>query len=121
MARFAASRRPIRLLVLHTLLELILVRILVATGAFQILPVIDHGGLGLELSRFFVAVAARYCNVRSGEHEVCLFVLRQSKRGRFVAFKIVAAIARVQVRRRSELSGVAVAMAIRAGGELDFE
>jgi len=60
---------------LHTLLELPLMRIVVATGAVQVAPVVDNGGLGLELRRFLVALGAGNGDVPSREYEVSLLVL----------------------------------------------
>jgi len=50
-------------------------RIIMATGAVQIAPVINNGGLGLELRRFLVAVGAGNGDVPSREYEVSLLVL----------------------------------------------
>jgi len=60
---------------LHAILELPLMRIVVATGAIQIAPVINNGGLGLELRRFLVAVGAGNGDVPSRKYEVSLLVL----------------------------------------------
>lgn len=49
------------------------------------------------------------------------FVLGQRKRGRLVAIHGMAAIASIEIGRRRKLSGVPVAMAIRAAIELHFE
>jgi len=54
----------------HALFELSLVRIIVATGAVQSLPVINHGGLRLELRRFLMTVGAGHRNVPTCKHEV---------------------------------------------------
>lgn len=121
VARFTSRRRAIPTLALHTLLELPLVWILVTTRAFQILPVIDHGRLGLELRRFLVAIRARDCNVRTAEHKMRLFMFGESKGRGLVALQIVAAIASVQVGRGSELPGVPVGVAIGTGRELDLK
>ena len=50
-------------------------RIIMATGAVQIAPVINNGGLGLELRCFLVAVGTGNGDVPSREYEVSLLVL----------------------------------------------
>ena len=60
---------------LHTLLELPLMRIVVATGAVQVAPVVDNGGLGFELRRFLVAVDARRSAVRTQQRKFRLRVI----------------------------------------------
>jgi len=121
VARFASRRRAVGTLLLHPLLELALMRVGMAAGAVQILPVVDCGWLGLELGRFFVAVAAGNRDVPAGEDEPRLFMLRQTESGGFVSLEGVAAIAGVEIRRGGKLAGVTVQVAVRAVGELDLE
>ena len=92
-----------------------------ATGAVQILPVIDHGRLRLELRRFLVAVGAGHGHVPARQHEVRLLVLGQAECGRLVSLKIVAAIAGVEVRSRGKLPRMLVGVAVGAALELDLE
>lgn len=92
-----------------------------ATRAAQVLPVIDSSRLRPELSRLFVAVAARHRNVAPTQNEVRLFVARERERGGFVRFHRVAALASVEIRSGGKLPGVTVAVAIRAALEFDFE
>ena len=106
---------------LHALLELPLMRIVMATGAVQIAPVIDHGGLGLELCRFLVALGTGDGDVPASECEVSFLVLGQGKRGRLVAIHCVTTLAGIEIRRCGKLSRVTVAMAICAAIEFDFE
>ena len=75
MAGLAPALRAVSPDSLHAILELPLMRIVVATGAVQIAPVINNGGLGLELRRFLVAVGAGNGDVPSREYEVSLLVL----------------------------------------------
>lgn len=75
MAGLAPSLRSVSPDTLHAFLELSLMRIIMATGAVQIAPVINNGGLGLELRRFLVAVGAGNGDVPSREYEVSLLVL----------------------------------------------
>ena len=64
---------------LHPVVELALVDILVATGAIQILPVINDVWFGLELSRFLVALGAGYRDMAAGQNKPGLLVLGQGK------------------------------------------
>lgn len=121
MAGLASRDRSIRARLLHALIELSFVRISVAAGATQILPVIDDRGLRLEVRRLLVAFGARSCDVPSGQHEACLFVLSQRERGRLVSLKSMAAFAGVEVWRFGELACMPVRMTIRAAFELHLK
>lgn len=105
----------------HPLLELALVRVSVATGAGQILPMIDRGRFGLELRGFFVTIAARNREVSVGERKVSFFMSSQRERRWLVGFEIVAAVASVEIRRSRELPGMLVAVAVGAVLEFHFE
>lgn len=121
MAGFAARGRSIRTHLLHALLELPLVRIGVATDAVQIVPVIDHGRLGVELGRVLVAIRARHGNVAARQHEACLLVFGQAECRRLVRLQIVAAIAGVEIWRRGKLPCMLVGVTVGAALELDLE
>ena len=95
-------------------------RIGVATGAVQILPVIDHR-FRLEFGRFLVAICARHRHVSARQQEVRFLVLGQGESGGFVRFQVVASVASVEVRCRRELIGVPITVTIRAAFELDLE
>ncbi len=103
VASFAARPRTVSPHLLHALLELPLVRINMATGARQILPVINHRRLGLELRRLLVTFGARNRDVAARQCEVSFFMLGQSERRRFVTLQRVAAIARIEIRRGRKL------------------
>ena len=105
---------------LHTLVELTLVDILVATGAVQRFPVINDVGLGLELGGFLVAIGAGYGDVAARQHKARLLVLDQVEGGRLVSLEIVALVAGIEVGRRRELAGMTVGMAVRADVKLDL-
>ena len=92
-----------------------------ATGAVQILPVIDGGWLGLELGRFFVAVRAGDSNVAAVQRKVSLLVLGKGKCGRFISLKGVTTVAGIEIGRGNELSAVPVGMTVGAAVELHFE
>src|ERR1700676_2458583 len=57
----------------------------------------------------------------SSENEVRLFVAQQREGRRLVAFKTVAAVASVEVRRSGELPGVTVSVTVRATLKFDLE
>lgn len=121
MAGFAASSGAVGTRLQHPLFELALVRVGVATGATQALPVVDRSRLGLELRRFLVAVGARHRDVPPGKNEFCLFVPRQSKCRRLVGLHVVTAGACVEIRCPCKLRRVLVCVAVRATLELYFE
>jgi hypothetical protein len=83
-----------------------------ATGAVQILPVIENRRLRLEFRRLLVAVGTRDRDVPSSEQEMSLLVLGKGEGGRLIGLKIVTTIAGVEVRCGGKLSCMAVAVAI---------
>jgi len=105
----------------HALLKLALVRVSVATGAGQILPVIDGGRFWFELCRLLVTVAARNRDVSIGEHKVGFLVTSQRERRGLVGFQIVAALASIEIRRSRELPSMLIAVAVGAVLEFDLE
>lgn len=96
-------------------------RISVATGAREILPVIDRAGFWLKFRGLLVAITAWNCDVPTGKNKVCLFVSSQSEGRWLVAFKIMAAVASIEIGRSCELTAVLVAVAVGAALEFDFE
>jgi len=66
VAGFATRGRTVGPHLQHPLLELAFVWIGVATGAVQILPVIDHRRFWLELRRLLVAIRAGNRQVAAG-------------------------------------------------------
>ena len=121
VAGLAPRLRAVSANLLHAFLELSLMRIVMAAGAVQVAPVIDHGRLGLELRRFLVTVGTGNGDVPSRECEVSFLVLGQRKGRRLVAIHGVAAVASVEIRRGGKLSRVPIGMAIRAAIEFDFK
>lgn len=96
-------------------------RVVVATGAIQILPVIDGGGLGLKFRGLLVAVGARRRHVAASQRKVRFLVPRQGKRGRLIGLESVAAVAGVEIGSGRELPAMAIAVAVSAAREFDFE
>ena len=68
-----------------------------------------------------MAVGARDGNVSTGEHEVGFLVLGQAEGGRSVRFKIVAAIAGIEIRRRRKLARMLIGVTVGTALELDLE
>lgn len=91
-----------------------------ATRTVQILPVIDHGRLGLK-RRFFVAIGTGHGDMPARQDETSLFVLGQSESGGPVSFEIVTAVAGVEVGRCGKLTGMLVGVTIGAALELNLE
>lgn len=92
-----------------------------ATGAGEILPVIDHGWFWFELCGLFVAVTARNRDVPASEDEVGLFVAGQREGRGLVTFEVVALAASVEIRCRRKLPGMLIIVAVGAVLEFDFE
>ena len=109
MAGFTSGWCPIRPHLRHAFFELPFVRVVVATGAIQIAPVIDGGGLGLEFRGLLVAVGARRRQVTSSQRKVRFLVPRQGKRGRLIGLESVAAVAGVEIGSGCELPGMTIA------------
>src|SRR5579863_2900931 len=121
MTSLAPSRRAVGSDELHSLRELSFVGVVVATGAAQVVPVIFRNRLRLKLRGFLVAIGTRYRDVASGQYKLSFLVLGQCKCGGFVSLKIVTTVARVEIRSRRELCGMAVAVAIGTAFKFDLE
>lgn len=121
MARLASRCRPVGAYCLHSLLELPLMRILMATGAGQVLPVVNDRRFGREVRGFLVAIATWNGDVPVGEQEARFLVTRQRKRGWLVTLQIVAAVTSIEIWRGGKLTGMPIAVAIGAALEFDFE
>lgn len=79
MAGFTSRGRTVGPRLLHPLFELAFVRIRMATGTVQVLPVIYDSRLRLDLSRFLVAVGTRHSHVPACKNEARLLVFSQAK------------------------------------------
>jgi len=121
VTRLASDERTIGPLLLHALFELPLVGIVVAAGAVENLPVVDHGWLRLKVGRFLMAVGTWNSHVPAGQDEMRLLVLGQAECRRFIALKIVTAVAGVEVRCSGKLPCVFVGVAVSTTFELDLE
>lgn len=75
MAGLAARSLTVRADLLHSILELSLMRIDVATGAGEFIPVIRHG-FWPEAIAFLVTIAARDCHVAADKDESGVLVTR---------------------------------------------
>lgn len=121
VAGLAAGGSPVGPDLLHACVELSFMRIVMATGAIEILPVINDGRFRLELCRLFVAFGAWHGHVTARQHKMGFLVFGQCERGGLVSFEVVAAVASIEVRGRSELAGVTIAVAISATLKLYLE
>lgn len=121
MTRLTSGLRSIGSHLQHAFLELPFVRIVMATLAIQIVPVISSRRLGLKIRRLFVAVPTRNRYVPTRQYEVRLSVLGQRKGGWLVSLDRVTTVARVEIRRSRELLPMTIRMAIGAALKLYFE
>lgn len=121
MAGLTAGGGTIGSHLLHSLFELPLVRVVVATGAVQVFPVVDHRRFWLEFGRFLVALSARSRQVSACQREMGLLVFSQSKSRGLVCLQVVTAVACVEVRSGGKLSRVLITMAVGAPFEFHFE
>jgi hypothetical protein len=67
-----------------------------------------------DLWGFFVTVAARHGHMASRKKKARFLVAQKREGRRFVAFKIVAAVTSIEVRRIGKLPGVTIAVTVRA-------
>ena len=121
VASLASRNRTVGPSLLHSFFELPFVGIIVATGATQVLPVVNDCRLGLELRRLLVTFGTRDRNMPAGEREMRLLVLGQGERGWLVSLERMAAIASVEVRCRGKLPRMLIGMAIGAVREFNLE
>ncbi len=120
VAGFAAERLAIRTELRHSIAELALVRIGVATGASQIFKAIGGGPRRrLRLCRG-VTFRARHGEMRTGQRVTALLVLRDRERGWLEGRNRVARFALTREGRLRELSLVHIRVTIGATGECDF-
>lgn len=121
MAGLAARRLAIRSLPLHALAELAVMRIRMATGARELVPVIKHRRLGLEAFTLFMTIPARHRNMAARQEETRFLVLRQGKSRRPIPVQVMAAFAGIEVRGGRELPHMLILMTVGAALELDLE
>src|SRR6202158_1310693 len=105
MAEFAACKRSIRALGRHALAELPVVRVGVARGATAIFKMEGHDFVGGVRDAYFVAVAAGNCDMRAGQRELGLSMLRDRKQNAVEILDGVAGVAAVVERGGRELNG----------------
>ena len=120
MANFAADWLAIAAELRHTVFELPFVRIVVATLAVQILPVVGDLRLGKRGLRQFVAIAAGSGEMAPGKSKANLLVARQREsRGR-EAIQVVTLLAPILIGSTGKLRIVLVLVAVHALGKLDL-
>ena len=120
MAGFASAWAAAGLRLFHSLVKLPAMRIGVATGAVEVLPMEDRGGR-LQLCRLLVAVGTRNRDVFARELKPSLLVLGKCESRGLVTVDRMAPFAGIEVRRSSKLAGVLVGMAVSAVLEFQLE
>lgn len=113
-------RFPVFARLAHPLVELAVVRIFVATGANQILPMVLRGRFWLEGVCLLVAIGARDRDMAAGQCKLRFPVPRQSERGGMVAVHGVTRFAVVLVGRTGKLAGVLIGVTVGAVLEFDL-
>jgi hypothetical protein len=121
VACLAALRGPIRTCLPHAIVELTFVRIFMASRAGEIVPMVLHRRLRLQVRVFPVTIAAGDCRMTPGKGKLGFFVPGERKGRWLVSLQIMTTLAGVKVRRLRELPGMLVAMAIGAALELHLE
>ena len=92
-----------------------------ATGAGQLVPVINFRRLRLEIGGFFMALPAGHRDMPSCQRKLSLLVSGQCECGWFVAFQIVTTVACIHVWGGGKLPSMLVTVAVSAPLEFDFE
>jgi len=120
MAGFTTCGRSIGALGRHALAELPIVRVGVARGATAIFKMEGHDFVGGVGDAHLVAVATRNRDVRAGQRELGLFMLRDRKQNAVEILDGVASFAAIFERGGGELTGVNVLVAVHAVGKFHF-
>ena len=120
VARFAAERRSICFFRRHAIFKFTLVGIGVARSACAVLKMEWQNFVYSSAQACLVAFRAGYGHVGSGQHEMSLLVLGDSKCGAMKILYRVAIFATVLVGRGGKLFIVFILMAICARRELHF-
>jgi len=79
MACFATGRRAVGTRVLHTILELALMRIVVTDSAAAVLEAVQHQVRLLRRGTLFMTIAAGGRDMAARQNEMCFLMARQSK------------------------------------------
>jgi len=120
VASFAAGARPVGAKRRHLFAEFPAVRVAVASRAGSILKSVRNNFRRISCGRHFVAFRARDCQVRPGEREPALLMLRDGERRRLESVDRVALLALALVRSRGKLPLVNIGVAIHAAVEWNF-
>jgi hypothetical protein len=120
MAGFATECGAIRPFLRHAVFEFAFMRIAVACGAGAVREMERQNLVGPSAKAGLVTLGAGHRDVRTGQHEMGVLVLRNGERGTMKVFYRVAIFAAILVRSCCELVVVRILMAIRACAELHF-
>lgn len=121
MTRLTTRRLAVHPDLFHGLVELALMRVLMAHGARAVVEAVDHRVFGLGSGTLLMAVTAGGRDMAASERETRLLVLRQGEGRGMVTLQIVALFAAIQVRSSGELTLMLVLMTIHAFSEFDLE
>lgn len=117
MAGFAAQGRAVRAALRHALLELAVMRIVVACRTAQILEMEGQDFIGAARSAYLMTIGARHGCVSASQGETCVAMFGDSKSGTMKVQDGVTALAFIQIRLGCKLIVVSIFMAIRASRE----
>ena len=120
VAGLTLQRLSIQSNLLHDFLESPLVGIGVASGATQVLPVIERRRSRFECCGRFVAIAAGNSHMSPVQPKPRFIMSGEAECGGKKSLKIVAILAAIEMRHGGELAGVRIVVAIRAMRELQF-
>lgn len=118
MTGFAAQRRAVRAALRHAVLELAVMRIVVACRTGQVLEMEGQDFVGAACGADFVTIGTRHGCVSPGQRETCVAMFGDGKSGTVEVQDGVTALAFIQVRRGCKLIVVSIFVAIRTSREL---
>ena len=98
MAGFATKCGAIRPFLRHAVFEFALMRIGMACGAGAVREMERQNLVGPSAEAGLMTLCARNCDVRAGQNEVGVLMLRDSERGAMEVFYSVAIVAAILVR-----------------------
>jgi len=120
VAGLAAERSAVGAALRHAVIEFALMRILVAAGASQVIPVERQDLVGAARSAHFVTFVATDGSMRANKRITGLAVHRHGVGGDVEVANSVAVLAAVLVWRCGELAVVLVFVAVQTSSEFDF-
>ena len=117
MAGFAAEGRAVGAALRHAVLELAVMRIVVACRTGQVLEMEGQDFVGAACGAYLMAIGARHGRMGTRQCETCVAMFGDGKSGTVEVQDGVTALAFIQIRRRCKLIVVGILVAIRASRE----